>query len=141
MPVPALQRNAVEEDKKYVLMVDDDPGFAKVVRIYLEHSGFEVVWASSGKKALKAISSRLPDVMILDVMMPKMNGIEVCRDVRARMGLRRLPIIVLTAYPNEDIKTQMIGLGADLYLTKPIGMEALVENILQVVRANHEQRP
>jgi two-component system, OmpR family, alkaline phosphatase synthesis response regulator PhoP len=121
------------EDKKYILLVDDEEDFAKVVRIYFERSGFELGWASSGRKALKAIGSRLPDVMILDVMMPKMNGVEVCRDIRAKMGLRRLPIIVLSAFPNEDVKKEILSLGADLYLTKPIGMEALVDDVKSVI--------
>jgi DNA-binding response OmpR family regulator len=121
------------EDKKYILLVDDDQDFAKVVRIYFERSGFELGWASSGRKALKAIDSRQPDAMILDVMMPRMNGVEVCRDIRAKMGLRRLPIVVLSALPNEDIEKEIISLGADLYLTKPIGMQDLVDQVKSVI--------
>jgi len=129
---PDADRNLVEQTK-YILLVDDDEDFAKVVRIYFSRSGFELGWASSGKKALKAINSRLPDAMILDVMMPKMNGIEVCRDIRAKMGLRHLPIVVLSAFPSEDVKKEILGLGADLYLTKPIGMEDLVDHVKSAI--------
>jgi len=69
--------------------------------------------------------------MILDVNMPKMDGVEVCRTVRAKMGGRNLPIIALTGYHSEDRKKQMMAVGADLYLTKPIDMKKLVEHILQ----------
>ena len=124
------------EQQKYILLVDDDEDFAKVARIYFSRSGFELRWASSGKKALKAIGTRLPDALILDVMMPKMNGIEVCRDIRAKMGMHHLPIIVLSAFPSEDVKKELLVLGADKYLTKPIGMEDLVDHVNSVIPRN-----
>lgn len=119
------------EDRKAVLLVDDDADFAKVVKLYFERSGLELVFASSGKKALKAFDARKPDVMIIDVNMPKMSGVEVCSSIRARMGGRPLPIIALTGYHSEDSKKEMMAVGADLYLTKPIDMKKLVEHVLK----------
>src|SRR5659263_639462 len=81
----APEREVMEESRGYVLLVADDRDFAKVVRLYLEKSGMEVAVALSGKKALKAFDARKPDVMILDVNMPKMDGMEVCSAVRAKM--------------------------------------------------------
>lgn len=119
--------------QKLVLLVDDDADFVKVVRLYFERSGLEVVSAPSGKKALKCIDARPPDVMILDINMPKMDGVEVCRTVRARMGSKHLPIIALTGYHSEDKQKQMMAVGTDLYLTKPIDMKKLVEYVLKVI--------
>jgi len=123
----------MQERKRLVLLVDDDADFVKVVRLYFERSGLEVVSAPSGKKALKAIDGQPPDAMILDVNMPKMDGVEVCRAVRARMGSKHLPIVALTGYHSEDKQKQMMAVGADLYLTKPIDMKKLVEYVLKVL--------
>lgn len=123
----------MEEPRKLVLLVDDDADFAKVVKLYFERSGLELMSVPSGKKAMKAIDSRRPDVMILDVNMPKMDGVEVCRTVRAKMGGRHLPIIALTGFHSEDRKKQMMAVGADMYLTKPIDMKKLVERVQEVI--------
>jgi two-component system OmpR family response regulator/two-component system alkaline phosphatase synthesis response regulator PhoP len=120
------------ETRRLVLLVDDDVDFAKVVKLYFERSGLELISVTSGKKAIKAMDARRPDAMILDVNMPKMDGVEVCRTIRAKMGSRHLPIIALTGYHSEDRKKQMMAVGADLYLTKPIDMRKLVEHVLQV---------
>lgn len=122
----------MEQTRKLVLLVDDDADFAKVVKLYFERSGLELVAVPSGKKAMKAIDARRPDAMILDVNMPKMDGVEVCRTVRAKMGGRQLPIIALTGFHSEDRKKQMMEVGADLYLTKPIDMKKLVESVIQL---------
>jgi DNA-binding response OmpR family regulator len=121
------------EEKKLVLLVDDDADFAKVVKLYFERSGLELITVASGKKALKAIDSRRPDLMILDINMPKMDGVEVCRTVRAKMGVKHLPIVALTGYHSEDKKKQMMDVGADLYLTKPIDMKKLVDHVVNLI--------
>lgn len=123
----------MEQTRKLVLLVDDDADFAKVVKLYFERSGLELMAVPSGKKAMKAIDTRRPDVMILDVNMPKMDGVEVCRTVRAKMGVHHLPIIALTGFHSEDKRKQMIAVGADKYLTKPIDMKKLVEHVLQLL--------
>jgi two-component system, OmpR family, response regulator VicR len=123
----------MEESRGYVLLVDDDKDFAKVVRLYLEKSGMEVAVALSGKKALKAFDARKPDVMILDVNMPKMDGMEVCSAVRAKMGTQHLPIIALTAFHSPEKKKQMMEVGADVYLTKPMDLKKLVAQVEQLI--------
>jgi len=117
------------------LLVDDEADFAKVVKLYFERSGLELVSVPSGKKALKIIDSRRPDLMILDINMPKMDGVEVCGAVRAKMGSRHLPIIALTGFHSEDRKKQMMAVGADLYLTKPIDMKKLVDHVMSLLPA------
>jgi DNA-binding response OmpR family regulator len=123
------------ESKGFVLLVDDDSDFTKIVKVYLEKSGMEAAVASSGKKALKAVAARRPDLMILDVNMPKMNGAEVCRAVRAKMGSRHLPIIALTAYHSNETKKLMMEVGADLYLTKPMDLKKLVAQVEELMRS------
>jgi DNA-binding response OmpR family regulator len=122
------------DSKGFVLLVDDDKDFTQIVKLYLEKSGMEVAIASSGKKALKAVDARRPDLMILDVNMPKMNGSEVCRAVRAKMGSHHLPIIALTAYHSNETKKLMMAVGADLYLTKPMDLKKLVAHAEELMR-------
>jgi CheY-like chemotaxis protein len=120
-------------NKKFVLLVDDDKDFAKLLKIYFERSGFEFEAVTSGKKALKAVQARMPDLMVLDIMMPKMDGVEVCTKLRAMLGSRRLPVIALTAYDSSQIKEQIMAVGADLYLTKPIEMNDLVTHVNRLI--------
>lgn len=125
----------MEQSGGYVLLVDDDKDFTKLVKLYLEKSGMEVAVAPNGKKALKAFDGRRPDVMILDVNMPKMDGVEVCGAVRAKMGSYHLPIIALTAFHSPEKQKQMMSVGADLYLTKPMDLKKLVAHVEELMRA------
>ena len=124
------------EDKKLVLIVDDEADYIKVLSLYFSNAGMEVVEASSGKKALKAFDARLPDAVILDVNMPKMDGAEVCTTMRAKMGLRPIPIIALTGYHSAETKAKMMAVGANLYLTKPVEMKKLIQHVTKLIPNN-----
>ena len=117
------------DERKRVLIVDDDPEFVKVMRIYFRRSGFEPQVAESGRKALKAVDSFEPDVMILDILMPKMDGVKVCKAIRVDMGNTTMPIIALTGYHKATTKHEILEAGANLYLTKPIDMNQLIKHI------------
>lgn len=121
------------EAKKLVLVVDDEADYIKVVSLYFLNAGMEVIGATSGKKAIKAFDVRQPDAIILDVNMPKMDGVEVCRTMRARMGLKSIPIIALTGYHSPETKAKMLAVGADLYLTKPVEMRRLIAHVMQLI--------
>lgn len=110
----------------HVLVVEDDPTLAGMLRLYLEKEGYRVIVAADGAAGLAAAQTARPDLMILDVMLPRMDGWEVCRQVRAHS---RMPIILLTALDQEQHKVQGLDLGADDYVTKPFSMRELMARV------------
>ena len=115
-----------------MLVVDDDPQLREALTRALELDGYAVDTASNGVKALEAISGQRPDVMVLDVMMPYVGGLDVCRTLRERKD--RLPILVLTA--RDEVGDRVAGLdaGADDYLTKPFALEELRARLRALLR-------
>ncbi len=114
-----------------VLIVDDEPQVLRLLRTSLTERGYEVATAGSGEDALAALEHRMPDVVILDLVMPGLSGLDVCRIVRERSAV---PIIVLSARGDEHDKVRALDLGADDYLTKPFGMEELLARIRVALR-------
>jgi two-component system, OmpR family, response regulator VicR len=114
-----------------VLVVDDEPNIVEVVSAYLKRELFNVVTASDGEQALKRVAESNPDLIVLDVMLPRIDGLEVCRRVRANSNV---PIIMLTARGDETDKLVGLGIGADDYLTKPFSPRELVARIKAVLR-------
>ena len=115
--------------RKRVLIVDDDAELINVMRIYLQRSGFDAEIADTGRKALKSFDSFKPDAIILDILMPRMDGVKVCRAVRVDKGNLTVPIIALTGFHKEKTKREILDAGANLYLTKPIDISKLVKHI------------
>lgn len=114
-----------------ILVVDDDPTISDVVARYLRGDGFEVAMASDGQAALDQAGASYPDLVVLDLMLPKIDGLEVCRQLRA-MG--DVPIIMLTAKGEEMDRLLGLSLGADDYLTKPFSPRELVARVKAVLR-------
>lgn len=117
--------------KPVVLVVDDEPQILRVMRASLPIRGYEVLTASSGEEALNQLSKQVPDLVILDLAMPEMSGLEVCRRVRE---FSSVPIIVLSAKGSESDKVSALDLGADDYVTKPFGMDELLARSRAVLR-------
>jgi two-component system, OmpR family, alkaline phosphatase synthesis response regulator PhoP len=116
---------------KSVLVVDDERNIVELVRLYLEKEGFAVVSASDGEQALVQYERSDPDLVILDLMLPKLDGFEVCRELRRRGDV---PILMLTAR-SEDIDAIVgLELGADDYVTKPFNPRALVARVKAILR-------
>ncbi len=116
---------------KPILLVDDDPHVSEVLSLYLEKEGYQVVCADNGRAALEKVKQVSPCLMVLDVMMPEIDGIEVCQKVRAE---RTLPIIMLTAKSEDVDKILGLELGADDYITKPFNPREVVARIKAVLR-------
>lgn len=108
------------QNRKRVMMVDDDAGVLTLIRIMLERSGFIVLGAKDALAALNMLETSTPDLIILDVMMPGMDGIELCRQIRARPQTAHTPIIILSACSDWESVTEGLEAGADDYLAKPI---------------------
>ena len=123
-----------------VLIVDDDPDIQKLVGYNLTQAGFEIAGAASGRKALESVQKQPPDIIVLDIMLPDIDGMEVCRTLRQRDGSRRIPIIMLTARGEEIDRVIGFELGADDYVAKPFSPRELVLRIKSVLRRMKEQR-
>ncbi|WP_374271179.1 response regulator transcription factor [Actinoplanes sp. M2I2] len=115
-----------------VLVVDDDPMVSDVVRRYLEQSGCRVRLAADGSAALAAVAAERPDLVVLDLMMPGLDGLEVCRRLRADQP--DLPVVMLTALGEEADRVLGLEVGADDYVTKPFSPRELVLRIRSVLR-------
>ena len=124
--------------KTKILLVDDDPNIRQLVNLYLEKEGFEVSMADRGDAALKAFRQSPPALRRLDLMLPGMDGWEVCREVRKTSNL---PIIMLTAKDETFDKVLGLELGADDYIVKPFDMKELVARIKAVLRRYQQPEP
>jgi two-component system, OmpR family, phosphate regulon response regulator PhoB len=117
-----------------VLVVDDDADINAVLRESLELAGYDVAGALTGMDALAEVSRRCPDLVLLDQMLPDLDGAEVCRRLRASPESKRVPIMFLTARAGEDARVRGLALGADDYVTKPFSMHELLLRIRAVLR-------
>ena len=123
-----------------VLIVDDDPDIQRLVTYNLSQAGFHVTTASSGRTALETVQEHPPDLIILDIMMPDIDGMEVCRTLRQRESSRRIPIIMLTARGEEIDRVVGFELGADDYVMKPFSPRELVLRVKSIFRRVGESR-
>lgn len=114
---------------KKILIVDDEPNIVISLEFLMRREGFEVTVARDGEEALAAIAQENPDLVLLDVMMPKLNGFEVCEKVRANPEHAGVRIIMLTAKGREAEVSKGLSLGADGYITKPFSTRDLVEQV------------
>ena len=124
---------------KTILVVDDEPKIAALARDYLEHAGFAVVTAADGRAAIEAVGRAKPDLVVLDLGLPGVDGLDVTRQIRRDSSL---PIVMLTARDDEIDKLLGLELGADDYLTKPFSPRELVARVKAVLRrVDAGQRP
>jgi DNA-binding response OmpR family regulator len=121
----------VEASVAKILVVDDEPNIREVVGLYLRRDGHEVVSARDGEEALKVFGESGPDLVVLDLMLPKVSGLEVCRRMRAE---RRVPLIMLTARGEEEERVVGLSLGADDYVVKPFSPRELAARVAAVLR-------
>jgi DNA-binding response OmpR family regulator len=122
----------LESMAQRVLVVDDDPTVSDVVRRYLERAEYDVTLAMDGQGALDAVRDRRPDLVVLDLMLPGIDGLEVCR--RLRRDDPHLPVVMLTALGDEADRVLGLSLGADDYVTKPFSPRELVLRVQSVLR-------
>src|SRR5262245_19554389 len=121
-------------DKKSVLVVDDEPDILELVRYNLEKEGFSVETVSSGAEGLERAKTARPDLMVLDLMLPGMSGLEVCRCLKQDSKTRELPIVMLTAKGEESDVVQGLELGADDYVIKPFSPRILIARLRAAAR-------
>ncbi|KQS55654.1 two-component system response regulator [Brevundimonas sp. Leaf363] len=118
----------------HILVVEDEDALATLLQYNLEKEGYDVAVASDGEEGLLKVDERMPDLLVLDWMLPKVSGIEICRRLRNRPDTRNLPIIMLTARGEESDRVRGLDMGADDYLTKPFSTVELAARIRAVLR-------
>ena len=123
--------------KKRILIVEDDTRTSESIALYLRHSGYEAFKVADGREALKAAVDGRPDLVVLDVMLPGLDGIEVCRALRTTT---MVPIILLTARTMEEDRVRGLESGADDYVTKPFSPRELVARVAAVLRRTPARR-
>ncbi len=120
------------DDKTLVLIADDEEDIKIILSMYLENMGYEIVTAYDGLDALEVIKERMPDVILMDIMMPTLDGIEVVRQIKAIDGLKDIPVIMLTAAAHSSMVEKAMAAGAVDYIAKPFEPEK-VDEVIQCV--------
>jgi two-component system, OmpR family, alkaline phosphatase synthesis response regulator PhoP len=124
-----------------VLVVEDDPDIAHLVVRYLEKAGYSVELLANGRDALAALAARQPDLLVLDLMLPQVDGLEICRVVRGNDATAGIPIIMLTARAEESDRIVGLEIGADDYLAKPFSPNELVARVRALLRRAQRNAP
>ncbi|GAC1331915.1 MAG: hypothetical protein NVSMB17_10400 [Candidatus Dormibacteria bacterium] len=106
-----------------LMLVDDDPQLRRVVSMFFELEGYNVLQADDGRKAIEMLTEYVPDVILLDLMMPEVTGLEVCQHVRGSKRLKEIPVVIFTAAEMKEEELQ--AAGADRFITKPYSLEGL----------------
>ena len=120
--------------KKKIMVVDDEPDIRELVKFNLEKEGFDVISVADGETALEEVRTRHPDLIILDVMLPGINGIEVCYRLKSEAAFKTIPIVMLSAKSDESDQLVGLKIGADDYLVKPFSPKVLVAKISAIIR-------
>ncbi|HET7788560.1 MAG TPA: response regulator [Myxococcales bacterium] len=119
--------------KKRILIVDDEPNIVTSLEFLMRREGFEVDIAADGEQALRAVGRIVPDLVLLDIMLPRLNGFEVCEKLRNDPRSAQVKIVMLTAKGRDTDVAKGMAMGADLYVTKPFSTKELVEQIRQML--------
>lgn len=117
-----------------ILVVDDEPRYLRLLQINLQTEGYDIITASNGEDALEAVSARSPDLVLLDIMMPKLDGITTCERIRQ---FSNVPVIMLTAKGEEHDRVHGLDIGADDYIVKPFSAIELLARVRAVLRRTH----
>ena len=126
--------------KQRILIAEDDTNIRHVLKIQLEGAGYEVITAADGIRALEEVARQAPDLILLDIMMPKMDGYEVCRRLKADFHTSKVPIIMLTAKSTENDKVDGLEIGANDYLTKPYSSKELLARVKGLLQWSSSER-
>lgn len=117
-----------------ILVVDDEKNIVELLKMNLESSGYEVIEAYNGMEAITKINNLLPDLIVLDLMLPDIDGLQICKMIRLNEDTRDIPVIMITAKSEEDDKIKGLTIGADDYITKPFSLKELEARIQTVLR-------
>jgi len=126
--------------KSKILVVDDEEDILELIRYNLEKDGYQVLTAQSGETALETVKSEIPDLVLLDLMLPGVDGIEVCRQINSNSATRHIPVVMLTAKSEEMDVVIGLEIGADDYITKPFSPRVLLARVKAMLRRNRDNK-
>jgi two-component system alkaline phosphatase synthesis response regulator PhoP len=126
-------------ENRTILIVDDEVDLVELLVYNFRKEGFETIAAHDGKRGLQLARENDPDLIILDVMMPGMDGVEVCRELRRDAGLRKKPVIMLTARTEDEDFIRGLDVGADIYLGKPVSVPVLISQVRALFRRSERE--
>ncbi len=126
--------------KKRVLLVEDEPNIVESLRFLLERAGFDIFVETEGPAALDAVLRAPPDVLVLDVMLPELDGYEVLRQLRANRATQSLPVLMLTAKGQKENRETALEAGADMFMTKPFANAEIVTAVSELAERNAASR-
>ena len=132
-----MQTKDMNNPKQKILIVDDEPDIIELIEYNLKKEGYQVFTASNGLEAIQVAKKTLPDLIVLDIMMPKLDGIETCRQLRAMPEFKSTFMVFLTARSEEYSEISGFNVGADDYIAKPIKPRALISRINAILRRNN----
>ena len=115
--------------KKPILLVDNNPDTLKILTVILQGEGYAIDTATDGEAALSRVDQQPPQIILLDLMLPKLNGVDVCQRLKKNTTTRHIPVIIMTAKSNDEAKKGAVMAGADSYLLKPFDPAELVEQV------------
>ena len=127
--------------KTKILIVEDEPALVEVLTYNLQREGYEVAAAREGKEGLRRAQTLMPDLLVLDLMLPGMGGLEICRELRASTKTAKIPILMLTAKAEESDQLVGFAMGADDYVTKPFSVKVLLQRIKVLLRRATDPEP
>ncbi len=128
------------DNMSHILIIEDDPSLVELLRYNLENEGFDVSVARDGEEGLESVDTHVPDLVVLDWMLPNVSGIEVCRQLRQKSATRTMPVIMLTAKGEETDRVRGLETGADDYIVKPFSPAELTARIKAVLRRAHPEQ-
>jgi PleD family two-component response regulator len=136
----ALEKTEARIDEPKVLLVDDNTANLQVLRENLEGLGYKLLIAKNGKSALEIVRKARPDLILLDIMMPKISGFEVCKRLRANPGTSDIAILMITALDQPSDQDRAVEAGTDDFLTKPINRNELLLRVRSLLKSRHYKR-
>jgi two-component system alkaline phosphatase synthesis response regulator PhoP len=137
------QPDDVASDTSTILVVDDEEDLLSLLEYNLKQEGFEVLLAQDGVEGLDTARAERPDLIILDILMPELDGIEMCEQLRQDPRLRTTPVMMLTARTEEEDQVEGLDVGADIYLSKPVSVSVILSQVRALLRTarRHEEPP
>jgi len=124
----------VEKSKKRILIVDDERHITDLLRALLQLSGFNVIQSQNGAQCLKEVELVIPDLIILDIKMPVMDGWQVCEKLKSEDRTKKIPVIILSAYAGKEDRQKSLDLGADQFIAKPFEVPVLLKIVEKLIR-------
>lgn len=135
-----MEQKSGRTDKPIALVVDDEPAFTDSLRLSLEHEGYAVHVLHEGGEAIEKISEISPDIVLLDVMMPKLDGYHVCRVMKFNKRMNYIPVIMITARSRQSDRELGLSVGADGYFVKPVELDELLTQMKELIQQSQEKK-